>query len=598
MNGKQIAHLLVTVAIWPFVIVAYVLLIAATITPPGFLPYFLPFPELLALVLGPAILLALPAGFFLYHGKMDQHPYLWRYAIMGGLIFGSWGGASIEYPTSPLYALLIEVGCALGTFVVWYAFEKGWFLGEYRGIPTDQAGLQRGTQVLDARNPPSQVWGEKAFRAGEVRPVEIGGARIPRSVENQSFLVAGTTGMGKSVAISGILEVVRSRGERAIVYDPTGDYLSVFYRMGDTILNPLDGRCASWTPWADAPHGLTDYERMAEALIQEGSEQPFWHEAGRAALSSVLAEAGEARSVEEAVRLIQGASDEELRRVVERQGLGGMVGSPQTFANVRSAMAAPTRSLRYLRDGGKPFGLREWARTGRGWLWLTSQADQRPVLKPLISLWVDLAVTGVMVVPPSQRKRTWLVLDELPSLQKLPALETALAEGRKYELATVLGMQSIAQLRTSYGRDGAESILGQPQTQLFLRLPDPDTAKWASQAIGERHIVREVKGESHGDRTPGSQSTSWQHHIEAAVLPSQIQALPKLEGYLRVADSPEVRRIRLTPVTRATVTEAFVPRSGDLGSPVIRRRPGPTGGMGPERSVPPATARHPDLPEF
>lgn len=181
---------------------------------------------------------------------------------------------------------------------------------------------------------------------------------------------------------------------------------------------------------------------------------------------------------------------------------------------------------------------------------------------------------GVMVVPPSQRKRTWLVLDELPSLQKLPALETALAEGRKYELATVLGMQSIAQLRTSYGRDGAEAILGQPQTQLFLRLPDPDTAAWASRAIGERHIVREVKGESHGDRTPGSQSTFWQHHIEAAVLPSQIQALPKLEGYLRVADSPEVRRIRLTPVTRPEVAWAFIPSSDDSGSPAVRRSRG------------------------
>ena len=598
VNGKHIAHLLVTVAVWPFVIMAYLLLFAVTVSAaPG---YFLNH-WVLAFILGPAFFLVLPTLFLWYHDKHDQYPGLWRYFGMGAFTIATWVGGWQEYSANPLYVpLLIEAVGFLATFGVWYAFEKGWVLGEYRGVPTDPASLHRGTQVLDARNPPSSVWGERNFQSGETRAVEIGGARVPRSVENQSFLVAGAPSMGKSVAIGNILEVVRARGERAIVYDSTGEYLSVFWRPGDTILNPLDGRSASWTPWADAPHGLTDYERMAEALIQENSEQPFWHEAGRAVLSSVLAEAGETRSVEEVVRLIQGASDEELRGVVERQGLAGMIGSPQTFANVRSAMAAPTRSLRYLLDGGRPFSLREWARTGRGWLWLTSQADQRPVLKPLISLWVDLAVTGAMVVPPSQRKRTWLVLDELPSLQKLPALETALAEGRKYELATVLGMQSIAQLRTSYGRDGAEAILGQPQTQLLLRLPDPETAKWASQAIGERHIVREVKGESHGDRTPGSQSTSWQHHIEAAVLPSQIQALPRLEGYLRVADSPEVRRIRLTPVTRPTVAEAFVPRSGDQGSPTPRKRPGPgpTGGTGPERSVPPATARHPDLPEF
>ena len=609
MKGKDIAHLLVMGIVWSFVIVSFALMVAATITPPGFLLD----PMLLLFILGPAVFLVFPTLFLLYHGKEGQHPYLWRYFGMGAIQIATWFGAWQEYATNPLYVpLLIEVLGLLVVFGVWYAFEKGWVLGEYRGVPTDPAGLQRGTQVLDARNPPSPAFGSNRLRTGETPTVEIGGARIPRSVENQSFLIAGAPGTGKSVAIQGILEVVRRRGERAIVFDYTGEYLSAFYKPGDTILNPLDGRSASWTPWADAPQGITDYERMAETLIPENREQPFWHQAGRALLASVLAEAGEARSIEEAVRLIQAAPDEELRAVVERHGLGGMVGSPQTFANVRSAMAVPTTSLRYLRDGGRPFSLREWARTGRGWLWLTSRADQQASLMPLISLWVDLAVTGVMVLPPSPTRRVWLVLDELPRLQRLPALEPALAGGRKFGLASVLGMQSIAQLRVSYGRDGAEALLGQPQTQLLLRLPDPETAQWASGAIGERHVVREVRGESHGDRTPGSQSTSWQHHIEAAVLPSQIQALPKLEGYLRVADSPEVRRIRLTPVSRPEVAEAFMQRSEPSRRPTsssgrkttqdpsgpVESGPGRGRGGDPERSMPSDTARHPDLPEF
>ena len=596
MNGRQIVHLLATLAVWPLAIGAYAILLAATITPPGFLLD----PMLLVFVLGPAGLLILPAAFLWYKGKDDRHPYLWRYAGMGALIVGAWGGAYEEFATSPLLVpLLIEAVCALGTFGIWYAFERGWVLGEYRGTPTDPAGLHRGTQVLDARSPPATLWGENR-RTGESRSVEIGGARIPRSVENRSFLVAGAPGTGKSVAIGGILEVVRARGERAIVYDPTGEYLSVFYRGGDTILNPLDARSASWTPWEDAPLGLPDYERMAEALIPENVEQPFWHQAGRALLTAVLAEAGEARSLEEAVRLIQAASDEELRAVVERYGMAGLVGSPQTFANVRAAMAVPTTSVRYLQDGGRPFSLREWAGAGRGWLWLTSRADAHAVLKPLISLWVDLAVTGVMVQSPSQRRRVWLVLDELPTLQRLPALQPALAGGRKFELSSVLGLQSTAQLRVSYGRDCAEAILGQPQTQLLLRLPDPETARWASGAIGERHVVREVKGETSGDRAPGSRNTTWQHQVEAAVLPSQVQALPKLEGYLRVADSPEVRRIRLTLVTRPEVAEAFVPCSRGSKPPAARRRQGtmPTSGPGPDRSLASLSVRHPDFPEF
>ncbi len=599
MRGRPTLHLVVTLAVWTLVLGAFITMFTATALSPGLLLD----PSVEGGVLGVAALLILPAALAFYFGKEEQHPELWRHALMGGLVAISWLAGGAESGTAPAFVpLLIEAAGLLATFGAWRYFERR-AVEDYRGIPTDPSVLLRGTQVLDAREPPASVFRERSPRPGEVRPIRIGSARVPPEEECRSFLVAGAPGTGKSVAIGGMLETIRARGERAIVYDVTGEFLTVFHRSGDTILNPVDARGASWAPWADAPLGISDYERMAEALIPENREQPFWHQAGRALLASVLAEAGSMRSVEEGVRLIQSASDQELREVVDRHGLGGMVGSPQTFANVRAAMAVPTTSLRYLRDGERPFGLRDWARSGRGWLWLTSRADQHAVLKPLISLWVDLAVGGVMMLPPSQTRRVWLVLDELPSLQRLPALEPALAGGRKHGLVSVLGIQSVAQLRVSYGRDEAEALLGQPQTQLLLRLPDPETAQWASRAIGERHIVREVRGESHGTLAAngnGHQTTSWQHQIEAAVLPSQIQALPRLEGYLRIADLPEVRHIRLTPVSRPTVARAFVPRSGGGGAPVLPRsapslQAGP-GGMGP--SMAGVAGGHPDLPEI
>ncbi len=157
MNGKDVAHLLVTLTVWIFVVVAFLLLFAVTVSAaPG---YFVNL-WVLAFVLGPASFLVLPTFFLWYHDKHERHPYFWRYFGMGLIMIFSWVGAVTQYPTNPLYIpFLNEAAGFLGVFGVWFIFEKGWVLGEYRGVPTDPAGLHRGTHVLDARNSPPQVWG-------------------------------------------------------------------------------------------------------------------------------------------------------------------------------------------------------------------------------------------------------------------------------------------------------------------------------------------------------------------------------------------------------------------------------------------------------
>ena len=390
--------------------------------------------------------------------------------------------------------------------------------------------------------------------------LEIGGVPIPQDVEASHFLFAGGPGTGKSVAIDGMLNVIRNRNnqrQRAIIYDPTGEFLARYYRQGDTILNPLDARCAPWTPWADA-YSVPDFERMAEAMIPENLDQPFWHQSGRALLTAILAEA---KTVDEMIHLVMASENEELLEVVKKHGMLGMVGSMQTFSNSRASMTAPTTSLRYLRDpkaGQKAFSIRNWVqRDEESWLFLTSRADQQSVLRPLISLFVDLAVMSTMLLPPSRTRRVWFYLDELASLQKLPALQMGMAQGRKYGLSFVLGIQSIAQLTDLYGRAGGETILGLPQSQLLLRLPDPDTADWGSRAIGQRHVIRAVESES-SNSSGGGSSTNMQHNTEAAVLASQIQNLPKLQGYLRLPGE-NVKLVRLAPQDRPDVAKPYIP---------------------------------------
>ena len=423
--------------------------------------------------------------------------------------------------------------------------------------------LVRGTRVYDYRDQKRKP--EKT----DAQTIIIGGVPIPRESEPSHFLLAGAPGVGKSTVIADMLEVVRNRNERACIYDPAGEFASRFYRDGDVILNPLDARSAPWTPWADAT-SQADFEQIAAGLIQDDERQPFFPQSARALLVTILSEAG---SVQELVRYIMSASNEDLISMVEKHGLIGLVGSNQTFANSRASMTAPTTCLRYLRDpkaGEIPFSIREWVTNERRnegrWIFLTSRADQRATLRPLLSLFIDTFVTGVMMLPPDRARRVWLFVDEAPTLQKMPKLVEAMAEGRKFGLCEVVGFQNVAQARERYGRDGAESFLGLPQTHLIMRLPDPDTAKWGSGIVADRHIIRAVEGESTSSQG-GGKSTTYQHSTEPAILPAQIQGLPNLEGILRYMGAKEMMtaRVRLTRKDRAATTVAYIPTAHDMG---------------------------------
>jgi type IV secretory pathway TraG/TraD family ATPase VirD4 len=117
----------------------------------------------------------------------------------------------------------------------------------------------------------------------------------------------------------------------------------------------------------------------------------------------------------------------------------------------------------------------------------------------------------------------------------------------------VLGLQSIAQVSGAYGHAEAQTIVENCGNTLILRCSPSErggTARFASSLIGEREITREHVTVNDGggffSRGHGSTSKSLQYVTESAALPSQIEQLPDLQGYLKFASQPEWRRVRLT----------------------------------------------------
>ena len=99
-----------------------------------------------------------------------------------------------------------------------------------------------GAEQKDGRHPVPN--GREARLAGG------GFFEFPGSSNRVTSCSLGETGSGKSNAIRQVLRQVEDRGETAILYDPTNEFVQEFYRpeRGDYILNPLDARCPFWNP--------------------------------------------------------------------------------------------------------------------------------------------------------------------------------------------------------------------------------------------------------------------------------------------------------------------------------------------------------------
>ena len=103
----------------------------------------------------------------------------------------------------------------------------------------------------------------------------------------------------------------------------------------------------------------------------------------------------------------------------------------------------------------------------KGWCFIRISPDQCATLRPLLSTWVDISINALMTMAPNPERRQWFVIDELPALQRLPSLETALAESRKYGGCVLAGIQSMPQLNTVYGQSVSRSLLDLFNTKIF-----------------------------------------------------------------------------------------------------------------------------------
>jgi type IV secretory pathway TraG/TraD family ATPase VirD4 len=408
--------------------------------------------------------------------------------------------------------------------------------------------------------------------------ISLGGHIVPAADEAKHFKLIGTTGTGKSTAVLELMSQALARGDRAVIADPDGGYLRRFYReeRGDIILNPFDERSVKWDLFGEI-RDTHDVEQLARSLIpdHEGADRS-WRGYARTFFSAVTRQARAAgvTDVRELYRLLVVADSEELRILVRETPAQPFLEehNSRMFDSIRSVTSSAVGALEYVaQQKTSRFSIRDWVDSDEpGVLFMPYKAGQIAALRSNISAWMRLAIFETMDRG-EDNGRLWFVVDELDALGQIDGLKDALARLRKFNGRCVLGFQSIAQVSSTYGQGDAHTIVENCGNTLVLRCSSSEgggTARFASQLIGEREVVRTTTSRSHRlTEMLGSVSRTQHFAIEPAVLAAQVEQLPDLTGYLKYASDPNWVRVRLDAVQawRGAKPAAPDPRTAQQG---------------------------------
>lgn len=412
---------------------------------------------------------------------------------------------------------------------------------------------------------------EKEEQALTYMPYTFAGIPFPWRLETTHIMAMGTTGTGKSTALKDLMTQIRARGQRGVIFDLTGSFVESFYDPErDIILNPLDARCPHWSIFHDATNKL-HLHSAAEALIPNngGNGEQFWTEAARMML------------VEACWTLMKNnrGSNVALYREIMTSVLpnlhallagtvAGPVSEPEAkrmAESVRATLNAHARAIELLPTSGRYFSIRDWVQNDDGqggFLFISATTTHLSTLKSILTLWYDTAIYALMEMDTAQRDmRMWFMFDEMAALHRLPSLENGMRTARNFGGAFVLGVHTIQQIWSIYGREMGDTIASLARTKLFLAQPDVASAEWCSDNIGKTEWKEFKKTTTVGvERIRDGIGYSEDTEYKAIALPDEIMNLPSLSGYIKMPEGYPAAIIRLHFVPYPKKNRGFIER--------------------------------------
>lgn len=363
--------------------------------------------------------------------------------------------------------------------------------------------------------------------------VRVAGVPVPPANENLHFALCASTGAGKSVTLRGLLADIRRRGDRAIVIDNGGEFMRDFAVADDLVLSPFDSRTVGWN-LANEIRAAHDWARMSRSIIPDGhGNDRSWHEMAQTLFANIGTTVG--GDNKQLLEIATGYSAKMLEPILAGTPSAVLTqdGGERLLTNIRSVYANVLASWQYMPGGD--FSLRSYMHgNDKCWLFVPFQESEFGISKSLIAAWMDMLVSAGLERPEGGQQ-TWIILDELDTLGQLSSLIAATTKLRKRKVTVVTAFQSVSQLEEHYGQNGATTLLNCLSNKIVLRCTDAITADRMSKELGEREVWKESFSNTNvgAASSPGNQAKSQQ--VERLVMPSQLQNLKDLHGYIKLS---------------------------------------------------------------
>lgn len=378
--------------------------------------------------------------------------------------------------------------------------------------------------------------------------LQIGKMPLIKDSETSHILLTGTTGSGKTTAMNMLLDQIRDNKQSAIIMDYNGLMSKRYCQEGDIIIGT---KHHSWDLFEDI-RDSDNLSIIANALYDNkgSSHDEMWNNASKSLFkdSAKIIMQNSPPLISDFYKLIAIEPLKDLHKKLAGSGAGSIM-DPN---NEKTALSVRTNTLAYLdwmesmKDSLNKVSISDWIRNSKGsWIFLQASPKERASLSKMYSIILDLSIHQIMELGPDPKRRIWMIMDELPSLKKLPSLSTALSEFRKYGGCIMASLQSPHQLFEIYGHSNAYSMLDQFNTKLIFRTEEYNFANYLCKSFGNLEYIEKSENYSYGSHEirDGVNISSLEKN-KAIITPRDLSSLNNLECYMSLPLN-EVKLVRL-----------------------------------------------------
>ncbi len=388
--------------------------------------------------------------------------------------------------------------------------------------------------------------------------ISFGGELLDHGQEKMHFAIAGSTGGGKSTLMQLLMQqslatVGMGLQRRAVVYDAKQNIFPVIKAIAPEasvhLMNPFDRRSSRWAMWEDVDSASTAHQ-VASIFVPPSTNlsQPFFENMGRDFLAGILRsflKLHRDRGVQWDLRdVINASSPRYIIQVLKlspqnNDSLHHLNSNSEAIRDVLSTLSTKLSPLRPIaslwhKAAGPYTSLSAWSRE-ESILILGAHPAKSHVINPinhvLFHRMIDLLTAFADSAPGEiDMRRTWVFLDELDQLGKLPELLKLFSFGRSKGACAVVGFQSVDGLYQAYQSEHiVNAMLENARHKALLAMESDKTAKWAAGAIGEiEEFVRTAGSGMQYSMQGGSYSSNQQDTFQRRyeVMPSEFLGLP------------------------------------------------------------------------